>query len=212
MPAVPRDQDESRFRDWLVHRVKHSRWTARNCPDLDAVAWRIGVQADVLVDAQAALDAEQRAAGRTPVQIGKRLQVQKQTGFSIDLPPIVYEDLRAYCKLRQLAITVVMRSLITKLLTGTAQPQWLGRGWYYKGNHYPAARQGERHPVRADVTSGATEALGRRAVVCGVSVSALLRGMVIDLLEGRISRMVIVNSLTQMPDDASKYVTLEEGP
>jgi hypothetical protein len=211
MPAVKPDQDESRFRAWLVQRVKHSRWTSRNCTDLAAVARRLGVQPDVLVDAQSALDAEQEAAGRTSSRIGQRyVQHRKPRVFTVDMPPVVFADMKAYCELRQVNPFVVLRSLVVKLLTGTAQPTWLGRGWLYKGQHYPSESHGVRHSVGTDVSEGAGEALTIRATVTGVSPSALLRGMVIDLLEGRVVRLTIVNTVAQMPDDVNQYVTLEE--
>src|SRR5258706_12477403 len=124
------DEGESRFRRWLVDKVKRARWVTYTADTVDAVARRIGVQADVITQAQRELSEERRAEGKVLSVLGTgRTQRRKKRQVDIDMPKDVHHDWLLYCKTRDLPGSVVIRSLIQTLLSGPENPQWIGRQW-----------------------------------------------------------------------------------
>jgi hypothetical protein len=206
------DEGESRFRRWLIDKVKRARWVTYTADTVDAVARRIGVQPDVITQAQAELAAERRAEGKMPTVLGTgRTQRLKKRQIDIDMPKDVHHDWLLYCKTRALPGSVVIRSLIQTLLSGPENPQWLGRQWRYRGRilrltgYKEYITRGWPHNVKTDVSEGAARALTLRARSLGCTLAALVRGAVIDLLEGRTKRLNIVNSPDAMWDDETRY-------
>lgn len=215
--TAPRE-DVARFRRWLIHKLKRSRWAARRDESVEQTAKRIGVQPDVLREAQAELDAERQAEGKQPLILGTgRVRRGPRKQVFVDMPQSIFEDYRQYCAIRGLPGAVVLRSVVHTLLSGPENPRWTGRGWFYRGQpvrmgNYAevAAAHGGAWPwnVKADVSDGAYRALIQRAEHLGCTYTALLRGALIELLEGRLTRLLIVTSSASMWADETRYWTL----
>ena len=202
------------FRRWLVEKLKQSRWARSREDTVETMAVRIGVQPDLLEQAQRELDEEQRRQGRRKVHIGQPYQPRvSRRKVEVQLPRRVHEDWVAYCGHRGLRPAVVLRSLVHRLLSGPQQPSWLGRDCFYRGKTYSLEgyKRGQKWPylAKTDVTQGANRALTRRAMVTGTTVAGLLRGVVLDLLEGRTRHLTVITSTNSMFDDENRYWTLE---
>lgn len=208
--------DYTLFRQWLVLKVKQSRWRAVAGEELETVARRLGVQPEVILEAQAALDADQAALGRSERVVGSPATYGVPRRVDVNFPKPVWQDWEAYCKLRQLQHGVLLRSLIHTLLSGPDQPRWLGRGWVYRGHRLRMlssdAKGKKNWPYTAKtwITHGASRALVVRANVCGCTVTALMRGIVLELLEGRLERVLMASAVQAMWDDETRYWTLRE--
>ena len=74
------------------------------------------------------------------------------------------------------------------------------------------ARGKTRWPFSAqtEITQGAGRALVLRADVTGCTVRALMRGMVLELLEGRLKRVLMASAVQAMWDDETRYWKLRE--
>jgi hypothetical protein len=206
------DEGSSRFRRWLVTKVKRSRWVTYNADTVELVARRIGVQPDVIKQAQDELAAERNAEGKAPVVLGTgRVKRRKRRQIDIDMPKAVHEDWLVYCRTRDMPGSVVIRSLVQTLLSGPDNPSWIGRQWRYRGRtlrlegYKQYIRSGWPYNVKTDVSEGAARALTIRARLLGCTLAALVRGAVIDLLEGRTKRLNIVTSPDAMWDDEGRY-------
>lgn len=206
----------AKFRRWLVDRLKQTRWARIKGERIEATAERLLVHPDALRLAQRALDEERQRDGRVPVAVGSRHRGRlRERIIEIAMPAEVHADWQAYCKQRQLSEYTILRSLAHALLLNPRNPTYLGRGWPYRKHwyrldgHRQYRRRGEKWPWTAKTTTtmGASQALLRRASQAGVSVSALLRGAVLDLLERRTLQFQIVTAADQMWDDPDRYVT-----
>lgn len=211
-----RDEGHSRFRRWLVDKVKRSRWVTYSADTAESVARRIGVQPDVITQAQRELADERRAEGKQPMLLGTgRPQVRKRRQIDVDMPKDVHSDWVLYCKTRDLPGSVVIRSLIHTLLSGPENPRWLGRQWRYRGRtlrlvgYKDWIQRGWPYNIKTDVSEGAARALTLRARTFGCTPTALVRGAIIDLLEGHTKRLNIVTSSVAMWDDETRYWTGE---
>lgn len=179
------------------------------------MAARIGVQESVLVDAQASLDAEREAAGLPREEIGTRAQRGKRKIVDLDMPERVFLDWKQYCALRDLTPAVLLRSLIHTLLSGPRNPTWTGKGWLYRGERleltgyrqYMAQKREWPWAAKTMVTPGAARALQLRADATRAKPTGLVRGMVIDLLEGKLREWHLVPNVAIMWDDESRYWT-----
>lgn len=207
-----------RFRRWLIEKVKRSRWVTYPSDSLEAVARRIGVQPDVLVEAQAELTEERRHDGKLPLKLGTgRVRQARRKQIDLDVPKPVFDDWLAYCQTRDLPPSVVLRSLIHTLLSGPENPSWTGRAWWYRGkthrlsNYAEVAKRGWwPYNAKTDVTPGAARALALRAQALGCTYTGLVRGAIIDLLEGRTQRLNVVTSASSMWEDETRYWTGKE--
>ena len=221
--------DTTRLRRWLIDKLKQSRWAQRRGENIEQLAVRLGVQPDVLSEAQAELDVERRGAGREPVALGEHQRVgsvhakggrrRRSDGatkfIELPFPELVYKDWKKLCGLRGVRPAAMLRSLIHTLLSGPRNPSWTGRWWFYHGRRVPLdfhghyKRTGKKWPhlAHTEITHGAAAALTRRADALGATMTALTRGMVIDLLEGRVPRVTIITAPSSMFDDERRYWT-----
>ena len=207
-----RDEGESRFRRWLIDKVKRSRWVTYTTDTVESVARRVGVQTEVILQAQRELAEERRAEGKAPVVLGTgRVRKGKRRQIDVDMPKDVHHDWLLYCKTRDMPGSVVIRSLIHTLLSGPENPSWIGRTWRYRGRtlrltgYKDYIKRGWPYNVKTDVSEGAVRALMLRARDIGCTPTAVVRGAVIDLLEGRTKRLNIVTSADAMWDDETRY-------
>lgn len=210
----PEARDAATFRAWLIEKVKRSRWVTYKDDDLARLANRLGVQESVLVEAQRQLSASRKEQGLKDVTLGSRhARDATRTLVTLDMPESVHQDWVAYCSLRDLEQAVVLRSLVHTMLSGPENPTWIGRGWVYRGTrrllsgYDKITETGRGWPWGAStsVTHGVVRALTVRADRCNSSKTALIRGAVIDLLEGRTTRLLMMTSPSGMWEDENKY-------
>lgn len=210
-------EDYTRFRRWLIDKLKQSRWARMKGESIEHLGVRLGVQPDVLIVAQRELHRERRAAGLRPISLGEHQRPHQVTSKKLLLlfPKAVYADWKQLCDLRGIKAATMLRSLIHTLLSGPRNPTWTGRWWIYHGRRYPLdkhshhKRTSKKWPyvTHTTVTHGAAAALTMRADGAGTTVTALMRGQVIDLLEGRLERLNIINAPGAMFDDEKRYWT-----
>lgn len=207
-----RDEGESRFLRWLIDKVKRSRWVTYNADTVESVAQRIGVQPYVILQAQQELAEERKADGKVPMVLGTgRTKRLKRRQIDVDMPKEVYDDWLLYCRTRGLPGSVVIRSVVHTLLSGPDNPSWIGRRCRYRGRmlslvgYTQFVQRGWPYNIKTDVSEGAARALAVRARNLGCTLAALVRGAVIDVLEGRTKRLNIVSSSDAMWDDETRY-------
>jgi len=218
---MPRSDDKfvAQFRRWIVTKLKESTWWQFQGESRDAVAKRLGLRPELLLEAQLSLERDCRRDGRAPVRLGtSNMSPLGQWGtehrVEIVLPRLVYEEWEAYCQTRQVASGVLLRSLIHRMLMLRELPEVSrGKDWVLRGQRLAICldRKGGNGAyvtrLVAKITAGAKQALLRRARKCGISVSALIRGCIVELLEGRVPKLVLVGSIREMWDDPNRYWT-----
>ena len=209
------DEDATAFRRWLVQKVKGSSWSTRHEYTLEKRAHRLGIHPDILEQAQAELDAESGAAGVVAVDVGTgdthAAQLMKM--LTVEMPKPVFEDWGVYCNESPLTPTTIVRSVVHTLLLGSDKPGWVGKGWIYRGQSlkmegYKYYRDNTKpwpYRARCSVPHGAMDAVKRRARLYGARPTGLLRGAMIELLEGRTQRLVVAHSMNCMFDDPDRY-------
>ena len=205
------------FRRWIVEKLKETIWLHYAGEERSEVAKRLGLQPELLLEAELSLERDCRRDGRTPVKLGSSNASSSRrlsSGFHVDLPipPRVHADLIAYCDTRKIPPSTLLRSLIHWLLLRRELPAACsGKYWIYRGKREQICRRRSettgRRATSVDtlVTAGAKQALIRRARKRGVAVSALVRGAVMELLEGRIKRLYVVTNVKEMWDDPDRY-------
>jgi hypothetical protein len=213
MPG-PQDEFVARFRRWIIAKLKESSWVVYHGEDLERVAERLGLRPELLREAQESLAEDCRREGREPVRLGKPNAKARGGRAFVDivLPKRVHEDWQAYCATRELAASVLLRSLIHRALVFPPPAQRrCDRGWIYRGKYMPVCLErpegGGRYvtSIAADVTPGAKLALARRSRKLGVMPSAIVREAIVDLLEGRTKQLAIIGSVGGMWDDPDRY-------
>jgi hypothetical protein len=223
------DHGEPHFRRWLITQLKHSRWVRFADDTVEQLAERLLVHPEALRIAQRELDEERARKGRELVEVGtrnrlpvgeKHLKGFRATGavkFSMQMPKVAFDDWKEYCTLRGLESAVILRSAVHSVLTSPTNPRWLGHGWFYKGrrevmfgyNEYSKRHKGWPYGAVTDLPMGVRQALERRAVASRCTATALVRGQIIELLEGRLTRLIIISTTQQLYEDPDRYITLE---
>jgi len=203
----------AKFRSWLVDRVKESGWVAYAGEDLESISQRLGIRPEIITEARNVLADEYRKSGKLPWDVRPRNKLDPvRSRYEIVLPKVVHEDWKKYCESRELTQAAMLRSLIHYVLCRPDSPTWLSDHWRYHGRvHRICNVRGGKHgkgrfitSVQTDLTPGANEALKMRARDASVEASGLVRGAIIDLLEGRIKKLPVVHS-RQMWDDPARY-------
>lgn len=201
---------EVRFRRWLIEQLQHTRWVTEPGDTVGSVADRLGVTPQLLAEAQRQYTERAREAGRTPLVLGGRRPVTSRVKITLAFPKSIWEDWLAVVAAQNATPAVLLRSLIQQLLCGPENPRDLGRGWRYRGRRAKlVGKHGAHYPfvVHTDISDGAYRALCMRAGEIGVTPTALMRGQVLELMEGRIRRILLVPSWQSMWDDPARYWT-----
>ena len=203
--------NQQTFRTWLVKQLTLSRWSAPlSEPEAD-LAVRLGVQLEVLREAQAIRDQELKKRGRAGVVRGRRRYVgHDYAEIRIWMPKSVHLVWLEVCAALRVESSVVLRSLIHHFLLSPQRPTVTAPFWLYHGEQLPTAtRKGPRQGGKTRITRGAQIALDHYADGWGVSPSAVVRGVVTDFLEGRIQRIKMV-AFAELWGDADRYLKPEE--
>lgn len=199
---------KSFFRTWLVQRVSEARIRKSAKMSLEDQAKHLGIQPDVLLEAEAVRKKRIEDAGRQ----GYRRGVPSNTYYDgytrrikLYMPEQILRPLEAVCTARNIDFQDLARAAVQTLLSGPDNPRYAGKGWVYKGKRLTPGRTLARCFW---VSTGADIALGLRAERAGVTKTGLVRGVLIDVIEGRVKRLLYTD-LTSMWNDPSRYWTGE---
>jgi len=195
--------------------VAETSWARSLGEEPAQLAARLGVQVDVLEDAQRLLDARAGAAGRFHSKIQGRWSYQRRVKVAVPLP--ILEDLRAYAEVRKRSVSDIIRSLIHDVLIRPTNPPT--SVWRHQGKivrltrsevHKGKDGKGHIHMACTDISYGALEALNRRARGAGTKASGLIRAAIMQLLTERTKELPIV-SVSEMWHDPDRYWTEADG-
>lgn len=203
------------FREWLVERVMTSapaRYAKLTDEQLKRIAKRMGVQVDVLIEARVRV-VEQALQEKIQPPLGDKVRGSRHYQFKIAMPEAVFRAWRAHAEDRGVDPQALLRSLIHHYLLGSDEPTYLLRKWLWQGKMMEShERTWERtHKAgfpfreRALLTNGVKRALERRAQRKGCAATAIVRGLVLDTLEGKHPRIKIVDART-LYDDEDRYL------
>lgn len=207
---------QSKFRSWLVDRVSEVKIDTRVEGSLEARARYLGVQPDVLEEADALRRARIDAVGRIPNRRG--VHTANYDSYTrpilLYLPQEIVEATDAVCAGRNIDFHTLARAAVHTLLSGPNNPQWVGKGWMFHGVRYGASNQrsrvtkDRRYAVQRQflISVGADIALTRRAERLGVTKTGLVRGAISDVLDGRTRQLIYVDT-SSMWRDPNRYWT-----
>lgn len=189
-PPVP----PKSFRTVLVEQIKRTRF-ARESTTLEETAERLGVRPDVL--AQARQEYREKSF---------RARYERYR-FCVTTPKIVRDHWNRVAAARKIEGSLLLRGLIQALLLSGQPPTTTHTFWLYRGVEMPLTGIKSKWPwrIEASISRGADKALDDIANHIGCSKTALVRGQVVDFLEGRTKRVVLISS-SQMYNDPRKYL------
>lgn len=193
------------FRQWLVARLAATRLARPSSMTDEEFAALIGVHPSVWEEANRRIPTRRgraKISGRTPTK-----------KFGLEMPAQLYSALEAYASNQDLQASVLVRSCVDWVLR---QPDIEVKGNYAAGSYWTflgksftfnsKARGVDRHRVQASLSVGAYDALNMRATVLGTSAFGLVRGAVVDLMEGKIRTLPVLAQAAYMFSDASRYM------
>jgi hypothetical protein len=196
------------FRAWLITRVSETGFAVRqDSKDATALAKRLGLQPEIIEEATKLKLARAKAEGRQARSRGGIYVKADRSRLMLRCAPAVYEHIKEYCAIRRVTSSALLRGLIQTFLLQNKPPKVLASHWVYQGKvHRLLHRRGKaKLPlVGTDISRGAMDALGRRAARLGATKQSLARGLVIDLIEGRTTRVVFIEAQA-MWNDPNRY-------
>lgn len=200
--------DQLVFRDWLIRQLVMTRWPMK--PPTPELADELGVTVSVMREAFELRAQATAKRGKTrPRQGAARTD---HALLRIYLPKVVYRDWAAYRKVLTLSNGAMLRSLVHHFLLDPKRPTTTDPSWHYRGGVYRITPEDGSPPklnICTRITRGAEAALDHHALGWDVSPSAVLRGLVIDLLEGRTTRLKIIG-YRELWGDPARYLTPEK--
>lgn len=199
--------DQLTFRAWLVRQLQVVRWSSPDGEPIAETAKTLGVRVDVLEEAIAARALTNIARGKPRRALGKRaLHRFDYALIRLTMPAVVREDWMRYCEALRVSPAIVLRSLIHQFLLTGNRPSTMTAAWHYRGAVHSLSRAvrsvSPNSPTR--ITRGAQQVLDEYADLWGVRPSAIVRGLVIDMLEGRTRALQIV-SYSELWGDPARY-------
>lgn len=195
--------DEQTFREWLVWQLKLSRWSRVRGESSTELAYRLGVQSDALEQAmrERAIDIE------TMAKVPPRIRVE-QRKIKVWIPVEVWSEWKRYCKILSISGGTLLRSICNHYLQNpVTTPAMQLSSWRYRGKRYKV-RLETRRLLMARVPRGARQAIDHYASLLRTSMGALVRGLILDVLEGRTRRLKIV-TVDEMWGDPKRYLSPE---
>lgn len=182
------------FREWLVNLVAGTRW-ARVEGDVEKISKHLGVRPEVLEEAR---------------RRGERRAIDT-CAFVLFMPEEIFKLWKRTLELQGLEGGLLLRGLIQVLLTSAKKPTWTNNWWMVGGKRYNMGnnRKGQNWPwkVKALISRGADRALVQIADHHRTTKTSLIRGQVIDYLEGRSPKVILMPS-DAMANDPKKYTNL----
>jgi hypothetical protein len=158
-------------------------------------------------------------AGLEPAKMipdGRRKPTRNQYKVHIIVPQEIQVAWSAFRDLGGYTDSVLLRSIIHYGLLNPRQPSWLGRGWPFDGHVYRCTGWAENNAIgkswpwfiETRISMGAKQALSMRARAMRVTLRGFVRGLVLDLLNGKIQAFHTVTEVSQM-FVSERYHTLE---
>lgn len=198
------------FRRWLVEKLKQTRWVKKPEETYEELARRLWVAPEALIEAQKALDRDRRRVGRELIEIGTRRQLARQHGelYDVAMPERVYVDWDAYCKQRRTQPSCILRSLVVHSLARKTRPAWVAQQWRYRGQVLKVPYN-TKCVARTRIPLGVRQALLRKSEAWGMSMAALVRTEVVELLEGKLTRLPLIMTVRELSDDPDSYLGSE---
>ncbi len=204
--------DQPTFRAWLVKQLTLTRWSARLDMADEALAEHLGVQVSVLLESRALREAELKKRGLGGRVKGKRRYVGTDYAeLAVGMPRSIYDEWRAFCTARQVEPGTVFRSIIHHFLLHPARPPYT-QSWIFRGRLVsmgPWSSKGHEPRARTRVTRGAQIALDTHADSWNLRPAALMRGLLIDFLEGKILKMKMI-AFSELWGDPDRYLHPEK--
>lgn len=204
---------KSLFRAWLVDRVSEARLRKVAGQTLEDRARYLGVQPDVLIEADKRRLERHASVGRfaSNREVHGRAAHDAYTyRIQLYMPPVIAKPFDEVCEIKGITASTLGRAVVHTLLLSPNNPRWYGTGWLYKGKLYSEDRcqTGKRAPQSVTkqfiISTGADIALRRRAERAGTHKTALVRGAIIDLLEGHTGKL-IYSDTGSMYNDPDRY-------
>lgn len=202
--------DQQTFRSWLVKQLTVLRWSLPMYLSDEETAKRLGVRIDVLQEASALRSAELKKRGAGGVAHGKRRFVSHDYAkIAIRMPTAIRDPWRATCKALRLEPATVFRSLVHHFLLQPARPPHASPTWIYRGEIYRLPHAHEHPPIQTRITRGAQVALDTHADSWNLTPTGLIRGILIEFLEGRTQKLKIV-TFAELWGDPDRYLHPEK--
>ncbi len=175
------NREQQTFREWLLVQLKLSRWSVTEREEVADAARRLGVQEDLLQQA-----ISERASGK---KLHTRRELAEQRQLKMWVPQEVSLDWLEYCKLLGVTGATLLRGIVQRyLVQPVTTPAMLDRRWFYRGKRYSTKADSRVH-VMSRVSRGAMQAIDHHARELRVPTAWVLKGLVVDLLEGRTKQV-----------------------
>ena len=182
------------FREYLVNLVAGTKW-ARRQGDLEQISKHLGVRPELLQEAR---------------ERSKR-RIVDTCAFVLYMPEEVFKLWERTVALQGLKGGLLLRGLIQVLLVNAKVPTWTQNWWMLGGKRHNMGnnKKGQNWPwkVKTLISRGADRALVQIADHHKTTKTSLVRGQVIDYLEGRARRVILMPS-EAMANDPKKYTNL----
>lgn len=210
---IPTDRRNS-FRVWLAGRLLGTKYATSRIRDdeIDAVAKRLGVDPDLLVEVRADARMAIYARGLAPPASNSKKHRQRSPfatepqrrlyQYRIWMPREISKIWEGECRLRGVHGPAVMRSLIHFYLLGAREPapepQWRWNGRFYALNRKVDLEE------RATLPHGAKRALMHRSQLQNVPAACVVRALILEAMRGEHRRLPPIQA-AQMFDDETRY-------
>lgn len=192
------------FREWLIDRIATTSYVHRVLTDeqVTKLADEMGVAEDVLLEARVRYKLLRAQAGRQP-PLGDKKSGTRHKQITIEMPPEVYEAWKEEVAARGfLDDTALLRSVLHSYLLTSREPSKISRQWHFEGRVLSAKHHSQR--CRPLITQGAHRALRIRAAKAGCRPYAILRGLVLDVIDGHYQGVPLIDA-ERMYDDEKRY-------
>lgn len=139
------------------------------------------------------------------------MKVRTRYRFQMPMPPAPWDAWLEECERRDVAGADLLRSLIHGYLIGSDEPAHVTKGWYWRQELHLRTDEDETYRiVRSWIKCGARHALQMRARDRGATEQALVRALVLDLLDGKTG---VVQPVTEaeMFEDERRYLVRRSG-
>jgi len=210
-------QGGATFRKWLVQRVSTTRWSRHggSRENAEKIASDLGVTPEILMEAWQERIARSKIKGVAQHR-RKKINERDHPQMDLPMPKMIWELWMDYVDSAHLKGSDVLRGLMNAYLLGDWEPKHIGTKWIWNGEVVPIpniatyrAENGEKWPYieKALVSVGAREAFRERASCMNSTMAGHLRGLVIDLLQGRCQIQPI--DARRMFEDPMRYLDME---
>lgn len=198
-----------------ILRVLMASARVRNLSDatLEALAVQIGTTEELLKEAK------RRFGKRRRGNTGNKVNEKEHPQLEVDMPKEVHEQWLFWCERNCVEPNATIRGLLHQYLLSRWEPVWLNGSWRFRGKilkYDPVAWERKNkgawpHRERPLVTKGARDALHHRAHRLGIPRSWIIRGLILEVLEGRLKEVLPVAART-MYSSAESYLGHLDGP